>query len=65
MTKIMSRLSPGLLVEALYNRFGLFGGTVFERLLMAAEPGLDDAIALHACMHAVGNGLYFRQFGHE
>ena len=40
-TKIMRRLSPGLLVEAMYNRFGLFGGTRLRSIY--AQVRVPDA----------------------
>lgn len=44
--KIARRMSPGLLVEAFYNRFGLFGGTAMHSVY--AQVAVSEAYILDA-----------------
>ena len=44
--------------------FGLASWRAFEGLAMAAEDGLDNAVAAHPLMNSAGNGLDLWQLGH-
>lgn len=46
------------------KRGGHFRGRRFERLLIVAEPGRDDAVPSDAAIDAVGDGFHFGEFWH-
>ena len=53
------------LKQAAFEALCLFSGAGFEGLFVATKPGLDNAVALDANVHAVGDGFYFRQLRHK
>jgi hypothetical protein len=47
-----------------FKAFDLLGWRRFEGLPVRTEPGLDDAVSMHALVHSTGDGFHFWQFRH-
>ena len=48
-----------------FKAFGLLGWRRFEGFPVGTEPGLDDAVAMHALVHSTGDGFHLWQFRHS